>query len=103
MRGIGAHEVIVENPDHNLLIPDMPRITLGIVVDVWPTGVRDLIRDRRFKYILLFKNHLPPRALARAPAYADHRDRRSRPRRGDEARVGQGAPPAQGAVPVLRS
>ena len=59
MRGIGAHEVIVETPDHNLMIPDMPDDHLGMVVEVWADRLRDLIRDRRFKYILLFKNHLP--------------------------------------------
>jgi len=59
MRGIGAHEVIVESPDHNLMIPDMPDDQLHTVVEVWAERLRDLIRDRRFKYILLFKNHLP--------------------------------------------
>src|SRR5262245_8106504 len=59
MRGIGASQVIVETPEHHLMIPDMPDDHLGTVVEVWADRLRDLIRDRRFKYILLFKNHLP--------------------------------------------
>lgn len=60
MRGIGAHEVIIETPQHNLLIPDMSDDHLRLVVGVWADRIKDLIRDRRFKYILLFKNHLAP-------------------------------------------
>jgi len=60
MRGIGAHEVIVESPRHDLLIPDMSEEHLTSLVRVYAERVRDLMRDRRFKYILLFKNHLAP-------------------------------------------
>jgi UDPglucose--hexose-1-phosphate uridylyltransferase len=58
MRGIGAHEVIVEGPSHDLVIPDMTDSQVTALVRVCADRVRDLMRDRRFKYILLFKNHL---------------------------------------------
>ena len=58
MRGIGAHEVVVETPEHGLMIPDMSDEQMGRVTTAWTERIRDLIRDRRFKYILLFKNHL---------------------------------------------
>lgn len=60
MRGIGAHEVIVESPKHDLLIPDMNEEHITALIRVFSERVRDLMRDRRFKYILLFKNHLAP-------------------------------------------
>lgn len=56
MNGIGAHEVIVETPDHMLSLSTM---TLKVVEDVlWAYYLRltDLRKDRRFKYVLIFKN-----------------------------------------------
>jgi len=56
MNGIGAHEVIVETPDHMLSLSTM---TLKAVEDVlWAYYLRitDLRKDRRFKYVLIFKN-----------------------------------------------
>ncbi len=55
--GIGAHEVIIETPEHDL---DMADMTVGQIRDVlWAYRERmiDLEKDTRFKYILLFKNH----------------------------------------------
>ncbi len=56
MNGIGAHEVIVETPDHNLSLATMP---LKAVEDVfWAFHMRltELKKDKRFKYVLIFKN-----------------------------------------------
>ena len=58
MRGIGAHEVVVETPEHRIMIPDMSDEHLATLTGVWANRLGDLIHDRRFKYILLFKNHL---------------------------------------------
>ena len=58
MRGIGAHEVIIEAPQHDLHLPDMTDDHLNSLIRVYAERMRDLQRDRRFKYILLFKNHL---------------------------------------------
>jgi UDPglucose--hexose-1-phosphate uridylyltransferase len=56
MNGVGAHEVIIETPDHQLSLASM---TLKAVEDVlWAYFLRlsDLKRDSRFKYVLIFKN-----------------------------------------------
>jgi UDPglucose--hexose-1-phosphate uridylyltransferase len=57
MRGVGAHEVVVESPHHALHIADMEAAKLEGVLTLAQDRVRDLGRDARFKYVLLFKNH----------------------------------------------
>ena len=57
MRGVGAHEVIVEHPDHHLALADMPLEHYAGVVQMYAERHADLLKDKRFKYILLFKNH----------------------------------------------
>lgn len=57
MHGIGAHEVIVESPHHNLALADQPPEQMQRIVEAWRARVGDLMRDQRFKYVLLFKNH----------------------------------------------
>lgn len=57
MQGIGAHEVIVESPTHNMHLADMGPAQLAAVLGVCQTRLKDLSRDPRFKYLLLFKNH----------------------------------------------
>ncbi len=57
MKGVGAHEVIIESPVHEDTFSTMP---LRKVTDViWAARERliDLRHDLRFKYILIFKNH----------------------------------------------
>ena len=56
MNGIGAHEVIIETPDHNTTIADMPEKQLEEVLYAFRDRMNDLKRDRRFRYILVFKN-----------------------------------------------
>lgn len=57
MRGIGAHEVIVESPRHDEHLADMDPAHLERVLALCQDRLRDLARDARFKYSLLFKNH----------------------------------------------
>ena len=57
MNGIGAHEVIIETPDHNLTLARMPVNRIEDVLWAYRDRIVDLTRDRRFKYILIFKNH----------------------------------------------
>lgn len=59
MRGVGAHEVVVESPHHALHMGDMEPAHLVDVLATCQDRVRDLGRDPRFKYVLLFKNHGP--------------------------------------------
>ena len=57
MGGVGAHEVIIETPQHDthpgLMAPDQ----LASVLWMYRERYRDLDGDPRFKYLLLFRNH----------------------------------------------
>ncbi|MBP7867728.1 MAG: galactose-1-phosphate uridylyltransferase [Acidobacteria bacterium] len=57
MRGVGAHEVVVETPLHDLDMADMPVEHLARVLEVVRSRWLDLSQDERFKYILIFRNH----------------------------------------------
>jgi len=57
MRGVGAHEVIVETPDHAMDLAEMPVEQLEVLMGVYRDRLIDLLKDRRFKYILIFRNH----------------------------------------------
>lgn len=56
MHGIGAHEVIVDSPDHGAHLADLPLEQIESLVEVCQGRLSDLHRDRRFRYALLFKN-----------------------------------------------
>ena len=57
MNGIGAHEVIVETPDHEATLCDMPERQIEEVLWAFKERVNDLKRDQRFRYILIFRNY----------------------------------------------
>lgn len=57
MSGIGAHEVIIENPEHGLSLADLPESNVQEILLAFCDRIRDLKGDKRFRYILLFKNH----------------------------------------------
>ncbi|MFH1841769.1 MAG: galactose-1-phosphate uridylyltransferase [bacterium] len=57
MRGVGAHEVVIESPLHDLDLATMPEEHLAELLTIWQDRVRDLFRDRRLRYVLVFKNH----------------------------------------------
>ncbi len=57
MNGIGAHEVIIETPNHNLTPATMPTRAVEDILWAYRDRILDLKKDRRFKYILIFKNH----------------------------------------------
>jgi UDPglucose--hexose-1-phosphate uridylyltransferase len=54
--GIGAHEVVVETSDHNLSLSTMPIKSVEDVLWAYYLRLNDLKRDKRFKYVLIFKN-----------------------------------------------
>jgi UDPglucose--hexose-1-phosphate uridylyltransferase len=56
MNGIGAHEVIVETPDHMLSLSTISPKALEDVLWAYYLRLIDLRKDRRFKYVLIFKN-----------------------------------------------
>jgi UDPglucose--hexose-1-phosphate uridylyltransferase len=57
MNGIGAHEVVIETPDHAATLSELPEKQIEEVLWAFKDRVNDLKKDRRFRYILLFKNH----------------------------------------------
>jgi UDPglucose--hexose-1-phosphate uridylyltransferase len=57
MNGVGAHEVIIETPDHTASLATMPAAAVERVLWAYRERVLDLKQDRRFRYILIFKNH----------------------------------------------
>ena len=55
--GVGAHEVIIETPYHHKDFPDLQVKEITDVISLYCSRMLDLERDRRFKYILVFKNY----------------------------------------------
>jgi UDPglucose--hexose-1-phosphate uridylyltransferase len=57
MNGVGAHEVIIETPRHDLNLADAPVEHIKQVIWMYRERLVDLLRDLRLKYILIFRNH----------------------------------------------
>jgi UDPglucose--hexose-1-phosphate uridylyltransferase len=56
MNGIGAHEIVIETPNHDEEIALMPEMQIREVLWAWRDRIVDLARDKRFKYVMVFKN-----------------------------------------------
>ena len=56
MNGIGAHEVIIETPDHQKNLADFEPADMVPLLELYQERCRDLRKDRRFRYLLIFKN-----------------------------------------------
>ena len=56
MNGVGAHEIIIECPDHNLTLSTMPVKSVEDALYVFYDRITDLKKDSRLKYVLVFKN-----------------------------------------------
>ncbi len=56
MNGIGAHEVIIETPEHNLKLAQFSEKGLEDIHWAFRDRMLDLKKDQRFRYILIFKN-----------------------------------------------
>jgi UDPglucose--hexose-1-phosphate uridylyltransferase len=57
MNGIGAHEVIIETPDHSKSISTIDAYQAQEVIWAYRERYLDLMGDDRFKYIMVFRNH----------------------------------------------
>ena len=57
MNGIGAHEVVIESPDHSKMLATMSEMEIERVLCAFRERVLDLKKDTRFRYVLVFKNH----------------------------------------------
>jgi UDPglucose--hexose-1-phosphate uridylyltransferase len=56
MNGVGAHEVFIENPDHNGTLATLPGKAVEEVLWAFRDRMIDLKKDSRFQYALIFKN-----------------------------------------------
>src|SRR6185369_5372857 len=57
LNGIGAHEVIIETPDHKRSMADLTPHEITDVLLAYRARYLDLRKDFRFRYMVLFKNH----------------------------------------------
>lgn len=56
MNGVGAHEVIIESPDHKASLAGLSEKHLEDVFWAYRDRILDLRKDSRLRYILIFKN-----------------------------------------------
>jgi len=57
MNGVGAHEVVIESPEHDAVIERLPPSHLAEVLRAYRERMRDLAKDPRLEYVMVFKNH----------------------------------------------
>ncbi|RKY01830.1 galactose-1-phosphate uridylyltransferase [Candidatus Poribacteria bacterium] len=57
MSGIGAHEVIIETPEHDATMGTMDKLYVVNTLKAYRERIIDLARDKRFKYVMVFKNY----------------------------------------------
>lgn len=57
--GVGAHEVLIGTPYHNKDIPDLLNEEVEKIILIYCRRSIDLAKDKRFKYIMIFKNYGP--------------------------------------------
>lgn len=56
MRSLGAHEIVVEHPDHNLPLSQQSDEHVAQVLRAYVARIGDLKKDRRFRYVTVFRN-----------------------------------------------
>jgi UDPglucose--hexose-1-phosphate uridylyltransferase len=56
MNGVGAHEVIIETPEHSRTLADLDATSVEALLWAYKDRIVDLRRDTRFRSILIFKN-----------------------------------------------
>ena len=67
MAGVGAHEVVIETPDHTKTLADLEVKQVAEVLSACCERIDDLRKDPRMQYVLVFKNQ-----GKRAGASLDH-------------------------------
>ena len=59
MQPVGADEIVIETPEHDRTLEELTDEEVFLVTEAWRLRVEDLKRDRRFKYISVYKNYGP--------------------------------------------
>ncbi|MCX5703063.1 MAG: galactose-1-phosphate uridylyltransferase [Candidatus Omnitrophica bacterium] len=57
MSGVGAHEIVIETNQHIANMADLSEEQITKVINCYIDRIVDLEKDKRFKYVLIFKNH----------------------------------------------
>ena len=57
MSGVGAHEVIIETPDHHQTLAGLGEARIAEVLGAYRERILDLEKDPRIQYVMVFKNH----------------------------------------------
>ncbi|HKZ06471.1 MAG TPA: galactose-1-phosphate uridylyltransferase [Methylomirabilota bacterium] len=57
MSGVGAHEVIIETPDHHRTLAGLGEARIADVLGAYRERILDLEKDPRIQYVMVFKNH----------------------------------------------
>ncbi len=57
MTGVGAHEVVIESPEHCADIATMPREHVVKIIDTFIERIVDLRSDHRLRHIVVFRNY----------------------------------------------
>lgn len=59
MNTFGAHEIIVETPDHVKNLSALPESQIVQALQVYQARIRELEHDERFRYTIIFRNQRP--------------------------------------------
>ena len=70
MKGVGAHEVVIETPDHDKDLADLPLDHVVRVVETYVVRLRELMKNPWHRYVLLFKNHGPQAGASLSHAHS---------------------------------
>ncbi len=57
MNGIGAHEILIETPEHGRQFADLTATQLSRVLGAYRDRIKDLVHDRRFSHLVIFRNY----------------------------------------------
>ncbi len=56
MDGVGVHEVVIETPDHDRELPDLPLYHIQQVLETYKKRVLSIEKEFQYKYVHVFKN-----------------------------------------------
>jgi UDPglucose--hexose-1-phosphate uridylyltransferase len=56
MDGVGVHEVIIETPDHDLELSDLPLYHFQYVLETYKDRIISIEKEFQYKYVHIFKN-----------------------------------------------
>jgi UDPglucose--hexose-1-phosphate uridylyltransferase len=59
MNAVGAHEIVVETPQHGVTLAQIPDQDFARVLELFRDRILDLKRDSRLRYVSLFKDQHP--------------------------------------------